>query len=128
MARSGAMKSSRAKKPRSPRSLAVTESFKKFVLDQLEELGDVTPRAMFGGVGLYRRGVFFGIMARDVLYLKVDDSSRKEYIRHGLKPFNPYSWRPGTLHYYEVPLSVLESATELARWARAAVQVAIESY
>ena len=117
------MKPSRAKRPRSPRSLAVTESFKTFVLDQLEELGDVTSRAMFGGVGLYRRGVFFGIMARDVLYLKVDDSSRKEYIRHGMKPFQPYSARPTTMRYYEMPLSVLESATELARWARKAVQV-----
>ena len=49
-----------------------------FVLDQLDELGDVVPRAMFGGVGLYCRGVFFGIMARDVLYLKVDDRNRAD--------------------------------------------------
>ena len=38
-----------------PRSLKVSDGFKSFVLDQLEELGDVMPKSMFGGVGLYRR-------------------------------------------------------------------------
>jgi DNA transformation protein len=118
------MKSSRVRRPRSPGSLAVSESFKKFLLDQLEELGDVTARAMFGGVGLYRRGVFFGIIARDVLYLKVDESSRKDYVRRGMKPFKPYASRPTTMKYYEVPLSVVESPTELARWARKAIECA----
>ena len=66
--------------PRAParklRSLKVTDAFKSFVLDQLEELGDVTARSMFGGVGLYHRGVFFGLLARDTLYLKVDERTR----------------------------------------------------
>lgn len=118
------MKSARDKKPRSPRSLAVSESYKRFVLDQLEELGDVTPRAMFGGVGLYRRSVFFGIIARDVLYLKVDDSTRGDYVRCGMKPFRPYPNRTGTMQYYAVPLSVVESPVDLAHWARKAIAVA----
>jgi DNA transformation protein len=78
---------------------------------------------MFGGVGLYRRGVFFGIIAGDALYLKVDDSNRRDYIDAGMGPFKPYPDRSGTLQYYEVPLSVLESARELGRWARRAVGV-----
>lgn len=121
------MKSRSARSKRSPRSLAVSESYKQFVLDQLEELGDVTARAMFGGIGLYRRGVFFGIIARDVLYLKVDDSSRKEYERRGMGPFRPYPDRSGTMQYYEVPLAVIESPVELARWARRAIDVAERS-
>src|SRR2546421_383285 len=66
---------------RTLRSLKSTEAFRSFVLDQLEEIGDVTPRSMFGGVGLYHRGVFFGIIARDVLYLKVDEGNRSDYTR-----------------------------------------------
>ena len=61
--------------------LTVTDAFKTFVLDQLDELGEVTPRAMFGGVGLYYRDVFFGIIARDVLYMKVDDTNQRDYER-----------------------------------------------
>ena len=80
----------RAARPARFRSLTVSAAFKSFVLDQLEELGDVTPRSMFGGVGLYHRGVFFGIIARDTLYLKVGDSNRADYTRAGMKAFTPY--------------------------------------
>jgi len=115
---------SRKPKPRSPRSLAVTGAFRSFVLDQLEELGEVTPRSMFGGVGLYHRGVFFGIIARDTLYLKVGQANRADYERENMKPFKPYPDRAGTMKYYAVPVDVLESAPELAEWARKAIAVA----
>jgi DNA transformation protein len=109
---------------RSLRSLKVSEGFKAFVLDQLSELGDVLPKAMFGGVGLYHRGVFFGIIARDTLFLKVDETNRTDYERAGSKPFKPYRDRPGTMQYYAVPLDVLESPIDLARWAQAAIAAA----
>jgi DNA transformation protein and related proteins len=105
------------------KSLRSSDSFRQFVLDQLEPL-DVVPRSMFGGTGLYSGGVFFGIIARDVLYLKVDDETRPKYDKAGMKPFKPYAGRPTTMKYYEVPLEVLESAPELERWARAAVSAA----
>jgi len=116
----------RAKAARRPRlrSLKVSAGFKSFVLGQLEELGDVTPRSMFGGVGLYHRGVFFGILARDTLYLKVGDSNLADYVRAGMKPFRPYPNRAGKMRYYSVPLEALENAAELAAWARRAIRVA----
>jgi DNA transformation protein len=104
--------------------LRVSDTFRRFVLDQLEDVGDVVPRSMFGGVGLYQQGVFFGIIAGDVLYLKVDDSTRPDYERAGMGPFIPYPERGGTMQYYAVPLAVLESAAELASWTRRAIRVA----
>ena len=104
--------------------LHVSASFRRFVLDQLEELGGVEPRSMFGGVGLYREGVFFGIVAADVLYLKVDDRTRPDYVRAGMKPFMPYPERGGTMQYFSVPLAVLESAGDLKDWARRAIDAA----
>ena len=118
------MNASRDRKRASDRSLKVTLAFRAFVLDQLEELDGVTSRSMFGGVGLYCRGLFFGIIARDTLFLKVDDENRRDYERAGMKPFKPYSDRPGTMRYYAVPLDVLESAPELISWARKAVAAA----
>jgi DNA transformation protein len=115
---------SRTSAKKALRSLKVSESFKAFVLDQLEELGDVAPKSMFGGVGLYHRGIFFGILARDTLYLKVDDRSRPDYADAGMKAFKPYPGRGGTMRYYSVPLEVLESSIELAAWARKAVAAA----
>jgi DNA transformation protein len=114
----------RAARPSRLRSLTVSAAFKSFVLDQLEQLGDVTPRSMFGGVGLYHRGVFFGILARDTLYLKVGDSNRADYKRARMKAFKPYPDRSGTMKYYAVPLEILESPTDLAVWAGKAIAVA----
>jgi DNA transformation protein len=109
-------------KARNP--LAVSPAFRRFVLDQLEDLGGVLPRSMFGGIGLYRDGLFFGIVAGDVLYLKVDERTRRDYEAAGMAPFKPYAHRPGSMQYYAVPVGVLESASELAEWARKAVAVA----
>ena len=106
------------------RSLRSSGSFERFVLDQLADLGRVTSRKMFGGVGLYCGQVFFGIIARNELYLKVDDTTRGRYERTGMHPFKPYPNRPTTMKYYSVPLEVLESSVELTRWARDAVETA----
>jgi DNA transformation protein len=104
--------------------MAVSAGFRSFVLGQLEALGDVTGRSMFGGVGFYKGDVFFAIAARDVLYLKVDDQNAGMFVEAGMRPFKPFKGRPGTMRYYEVPLAVLESAPELVRWARMSVAVA----
>lgn len=104
--------------------MAVTPGFRDFVLDQLEPLGLVAARPMFGGVGLYRDQVFFGILAGDVLYLKVDETSRSKYETAGMSPFKPYPARPATMQYYAVPLKILEDSEVLVRWARQAVRVA----
>ncbi len=114
----------RVKRTGRDRSLAGSSGFRDFVLDQLSDLGDVRARSMFGGAGLYRGEFFFGIIARDVLYLKVDDENRPDYERAGMEAFRPYPDRPGTMKYYAVPTSVLESAPELVRWAKRAVAAA----
>ena len=107
-----------------PNPLHVSEGFRRFVLDQLEPVGDVTPRSMFGGVGLYSDGLFFGIIAGDVLYLKVDDGNRPDFEAEETKPFKPYPNRSGTMQYYSVPLAVLENPEDLKFWARKAIAAA----
>jgi DNA transformation protein len=106
------------------RPMAVTGGFKDYVLAQFEEFGEVTARAMFGGIGLYKRDMFFGIVAADFLYLKVDDQNRPKFEEAGMPPFKPFEDRSGKMEYYQVPVEVLESATELARWAKESVAVA----
>jgi DNA transformation protein len=104
--------------------MPVSKAFREFVLDQLSDIQDLTSRSMFGGLGLYSSGCFFGLIWNDTLFLKVDDQTRPQYERAGMSPFNPYPARGGTFQYYEVPVGVLESADELSRWARMSVQAA----
>jgi DNA transformation protein len=120
------MKTSRsgARPARDGRSLKGSDGFERFVTDQLEGAGDIVARRMFGGVGLYCDGWFFGIVARDVLYLKVDAENLPAFEAVGSPAFKPYPDRPGSMTYYAVPVDVLESAPELVRWARGAIRAA----
>ena len=106
------------------RSMRVSAGFREFVLDQLAGLDGLRARAMFGGVGLYADEVFFGILAADVLFFKVDDTNRREYETAGSSPFKPYADRAMTMPYYNVPGGVLEDAALLGQWAGRAVAVA----
>src|SRR5712691_822833 len=98
-------------------SMRVTDGFREFVLEQLSGIASVRARAMFGGVGLYADDIFFGILASDTLYLKVDDSNRRQYEAAGATPFRPYPDKAMTMSYYQVPARVLEDGDELTAWA-----------
>jgi DNA transformation protein len=122
------VRKSKARTSSTPRgkliSMRVTDGFRTFVLEQLAGVKSIRARAMFGGVGLYAADVFFGILAADTLYLKVDDSNRSQYEAAGMTAFKPYADKSMTMPYYQVPASVLEDREELAAWARASVRVA----
>ena len=96
------------------------ESFKNFVLDQLRELDDVEARRMFGGYGLYRDEIFFGIVHKDRVYFKIDDSTVGEYRKRKMKPFRPNA-KQTLKSYYQVPLEILEDAERLGEWATQAI-------
>ena len=98
------------------------DSFRDFVLDQLNDLDDVTCRAMFGGHGLYLGKSFFGIVYEGRLYFKTDEVSRIEYSRRGMKPFHPSERQ--TMKYHEVPPDVIENRDEVLVWAQQAIQIA----
>jgi DNA transformation protein len=96
------------------------ETFRDFVLDQLQLLGRVDCRRMFGSYGLYHDGVFFGILAQGRLYFKTSAVTRGTYVQHGMQPFHPHP-RQTLKSYYEVPVDILEDLGQLAVWARQAV-------
>jgi DNA transformation protein len=106
------------------RSLRVSAEFRDFVLDQLARVPDLRPKRMFGGIGLYSGERFFGIVAADELFLKVDDSNRPAYEAAGSEPFRPVADRPVSMSYWRVPLEVLEDPAELVAWANAAIRAA----
>lgn len=104
--------------------MGVSAGYRAFVVEQLGIIGRVTARAMFGGVGLYHDGVFFGLIADDTLYLKVDDLTRGHYERAGMRPFRPYGDGAPSMSYWELPAEVLEDREELRVWAERALGAA----
>lgn len=105
--------------------MSISDEYLEYVLDQLSSTGHVTSRRMFGGAGLYLDGVFFALIADDVLYFKVDDSNRPDYEAADMGPFRPFEERSQVMQYYEVPVDVLEDREQLGLWAKKAVVVAL---
>jgi DNA transformation protein len=105
--------------------VAVSGGFQDFVLDLLGPL-DPLPRRMFGGVGLFHGGVMFGLLVRDTIYLRVDDTTRERFEQAGSRPF---SYQRGEREvslsaYYVVPDDLLDRQDELLRWTRDAIATA----
>jgi DNA transformation protein len=108
--------------------MSVTSAYVDYVLEQVARTGRVTSRRMFGGVGLYSDGQFFGLIADDTLYFKVGEQTRSEYESRGMTPFRPYEDRPEvSMSYFTVPADILDDAEELVAWARKAVAIAAAS-
>jgi DNA transformation protein and related proteins len=103
--------------------MAVSESYRVFVLEQLGRVTPVRGKSMFGGVGLYAEGLFFALIAEDRLYFKVDDTNRPDFERLGMEPFRPFG-ADSAMGYYEVPADVVEDAAQLGLWMRKAIAVA----
>jgi DNA transformation protein len=106
--------------------MAVSESYRDFVLEQLGRVMPVTGKSMFGGVGLYANGLFFALIAEDRLYFKVDDTTRSDFERLGMESFRPFG-EDNAMGYYEVPVDVVEDPVQLAPWMRQAINVAADA-
>lgn len=104
--------------------MPVSDDYLDWLLRQLEELGAVTPKRMFGGVGLYHGGVFFGIVDDDATFLRVDDATRPAYEERGMGAFQPIETAKPMRLYFQVPEDILADTQDLAEWARAAVSAA----
>jgi DNA transformation protein len=105
--------------------MTVSRRYQDFILDLLGPL-DPAPRRMFSGVGLFHGGVMFGLLVRDMLYLRVDDSTRGRFERADSRPFSyTRGGRQVSLSaYWMVPEELCDQQDELLEWARDAVTAA----
>lgn len=102
----------------------MSSEFLAFVLEQLEPMGGVTSRRMFGGAGLYRHGQIFGLVSGEAVYFKTDAENRPDYEAAGSERFDPMPDRPAQFSYFSVPPDVLEASDELTAWAHKALAAA----
>ena len=92
------------------------DTFSAYMIARLGSLDGLAARKMFGGIGLYSAGRFFGIIYQDRLYFKVDDDTRVKYEEAGMEPFRMEK-KPPMKSYYEVPPEVVEDSERLLEWA-----------
>lgn len=102
----------------------------EFIRDLFAPFGPVTVRRMFSGAGIFADGLMFGLIVRDVIYLKVDKTSIPDFEREGSAPFTytrgRKTGRPSqhALPYWRVPERLYDDPDELAVWATRAFAIA----
>lgn len=107
--------------------MAVSDEYKEFVAEQLESLGPVRIRNMFGGAGVYLDDLMFGLIAGETLFLKADDRNRPDFEVEEMGPFlyEPPSGKTVAMSYYEMPERLYDAPGELVLWARKALDAAL---
>jgi DNA transformation protein len=108
----------------------VTSFDADFLRDLFAQFRPVTVRRMFSGAGLYCDGVMFGLVVRDMIYLKADEASVVDFKGEGSSPFTyargKRSGRPSehALPYWRLPDRLYDDPDELAVWAERALVIA----
>lgn len=105
----------------------VDDDYIKYVLDQLDRMDGVSSRKMFGGAGIYKEKLMFGLIADNVFYLKVDDSNREDYTSRDSIQFKPWPEKKMMMPYFSVPEEIMEDKDELTTWAVKAFDVAVRT-
>jgi DNA transformation protein and related proteins len=105
--------------------MSVSPSFRTFVIDQLSRVRhDIRTKAMFGGVGIYAGEFFFALIDNDLVYFKVDETNRAQYVARNMGPFMPGGEGGEVMQYYQIPEDVLEDIDELRSWAAESIETA----
>jgi DNA transformation protein len=88
------------------------------LVDDLQPLGDVQPKRMFGGYGVFLDGTMFALVdASGGVFLRGDDTTADEFAGAG-------SSKHGRMPYWEIPDAVRSDADQLVAWARRALTIA----
>jgi DNA transformation protein and related proteins len=102
-----------------------------FIVELFAPFGSVTVRRMFGGAGLFREGLMFGLVFDGAIFLKVDDASIPDFEREGSTPF-VYTLaksagrvgRQSLSSYWRLPERLYDDPEELVSWAQRALAIA----
>lgn len=103
----------------------MADGFRDLLVELFEPVGGVTFRKMFGGLGIFRQGLMFGLVADDTLYFKADDATSISFKAEGSGPFVYYGKdRPVAMQYWRLPERLYDDPDEFRKWALDAFAVA----
>lgn len=106
------------------------DEFAQYCCELLSAAGPCTARHMFGGYGISTDGLTLGLLADlgqgATLWLKAGPDTRAVFEAAGCQRFTYQAkGKTRSLGYYSAPDEAMESARDMAPWARLALQVAL---
>ena len=106
--------------------MVASDGFAEFLKEQLEPLGRISMRRMFGKTGVFCDGAMLGMVADDTFYVRVDEQNRATFAEAASSP--PLNYAKGgaliDLAFWRVPERLIDEPDELLDWARAALAAA----
>ena len=106
--------------------MAKQSEFVNYILELLELFEGTTAKSMFGGFGIFKNGIMFGLVAEDTLYFKVDEFNKFEFERLELGPFIYMKGnKPMPMSYHRAPDEALDNSDEMLRWAQFGFEAAL---
>lgn len=109
--------------------MSAEADFIDYLVESLSPLGSVRAKRMFGGFGVFLDELMFGLVSKNVFYLKADDRNRSDFETRGFGPFTYLrKGKEYSMSYYEVPHEALDDAEQLCRWAQKAYGAALRAF
>ena len=97
--------------------------------EMFSALGAVTVKRMFGGQGIYHRGLIVAIVFKGEVLLKADAASAPDFAAAGARrwTYEGRAGKPVEMPYWSVPESAFDDPDEMACWVRLAWQAGMRS-
>jgi TfoX/Sxy family transcriptional regulator of competence genes len=96
--------------------MAVTKEFMDYIIQQIDNAGVITAKAMFGGYHVYSDGKLFALVIDNKLFVKITDAG-KEFAQ-GIKQVPAF---PKT----KIPSFLIEDKLEDREWLSELVRITI---
>ncbi len=107
--------------------MPLSPGFSDYVVELLAGMGRVQARRMFGGAGLFRDGIMFGVLLNDVVYFRVDEALQADLKALGSEPWvYTRNGEAREMGYWRMPETAADDPDEAAEIGRRAYAAAVK--
>jgi DNA transformation protein len=110
--------------------MALQPEFVSWLEDLFSVVPDTSIRKMFGGAGIFRHGLMYGLALADGrISLKADDKTITDFVAEGCEEWQ-YQRKNGmvtTMGYWYIPERLTDDSDELLIWSMKAFDVAVRA-
>ena len=100
----------------------------EYLKEVFSEFGPIQPRRMFGGYGIFRKGLMFALVAEDTLYLKADEIIAQHFTERELEQISyEKQGKSFKMSYYMAPEDIFDDPEEAKIWADRSYAAAVRS-
>ena len=110
--------------------MTISKEFVSYLEDMFSVLPGTSIRKMFGGVGIFRDGLMYGLSMSDGrICLKADDETRADFIGEGCEEwvYERKDCKRTSMNYWYMPERLADDPDELKNWADKAFAVALRA-